>query len=64
MDRNGCRKVKALNTKTGLYSTLMIVPDALIDDRLATDYEILRNCNSPFLLPYEGVIPNGRDVWV
>lgn len=64
MDRIVCRKVKALNTKTGLYSVITIVPEALIDDRLATDYEILRNCNSPFLLPYEGVMPNGTDVWV
>ena len=64
MDRNGCRKVKALNTKTGLYSVITRVPEALIDDRLVSDYEILRNCNSPFLLPYEGVMPNGTDVWV
>ena len=64
MDRNGCRKVKALNTKTGLYSVITIVPAALIDDRLVSDYEILRNCSNPFLLTYEGVMPNGTDVWV
>ena len=56
--------MKALNTKTNRYSVITIVPKERIDDRLVSDYEIFRNCNSPFLLSYEGVMPNGRDVWV
>lgn len=55
---------KALNKKTGKYSIIRIVPADLIDERLQTLCEVMRNYGDEFLASYESVMPNGTDLWV
>ena len=55
---------KALDKDAEVYVAIKIVLNEENDEGLLSESEMLMKCHSPFIVGYNGMIQNGKELWV
>ena len=55
---------KALDKETRMYVAVKITRLLKSDKELQSESELLMKCNSPFIVRYNGVISDEKELWV
>ena len=64
MDRGFGEVYKSFDKTSGVYVAIKKMRLQASDARLQSESEILMNCNSPFIVRYNGMIQNANELWV
>ena len=55
---------KSFDKTSGVYVAIKKMRLQASDARLQSESEILMNCNSPFIVRYNGMIQSANELWV